>query len=68
MEPSPSWEAASCLAPQEFLNILWTLKVYDSVYKSPPQVPFFNKMNPHTTSNFRKIHFNIILPPTSVAS
>jgi hypothetical protein len=39
MELIPSWEAASHSATEEFLNILWNMKVHDCVPMSPPLVP-----------------------------
>jgi hypothetical protein len=46
MELSPSWEAASCAATQEFPNILWDPNTHCRVQTSPPLVPFLCQINP----------------------
>jgi hypothetical protein len=58
MELSPSCEAASCGATQEFPNILWTPKAYYNVHKSLLIVPILSQINQvHTTpSCLSEIH------------
>jgi hypothetical protein len=67
MELSPSLEAASLAATEEFPNILCNPKVYYRVQKSPPLDPILTQIDPvHTTpSNLSKIHLRIH-PPTYV--
>jgi hypothetical protein len=64
MDLSPSWEAASRSATQEFSNTLWDLEVHYHVHKSLPRVPILRQINPvySTSSYLSKLHFNIILP------
>jgi len=60
MEQSPSLEPNRFSASQEIPHILWNLKVYYHIYKSPPPVPILSQLYPvHTpTSHFLYIHLN----------
>jgi hypothetical protein len=63
MRRSPSWEAASCSATQEYPFFSFLEPVgYCRVQYSPPLIPIMNQTNPvHSTPYYLcKIHFNIL--------
>jgi hypothetical protein len=55
---------------KKFPALHGTLRFIRRAYKSPPIVPILSQMNPVNifSSYFSKIHFNIILSPTSRSS
>jgi hypothetical protein len=65
MELSPSGEAISRSAIQEFPNTLWNQKINYLIHKSPPFVPIMRQINPvHMPYPvYLKIYFNNILRP-----
>jgi hypothetical protein len=68
MDLNPSWEATSCSATQEIPTFLRNQKAYLRVHESPLLDSLRSQMNLiHTPSYFSKMHFNIILPSTSMS-
>ena len=70
MEHSPPQEANRFSAGQEIPCILWNPKVHYHIQESPSPVHILSLINPvHAPlPHFLKIHFNIMLPSTSVSS
>ena len=62
MEQSPSWVTNWFPASQEIPCILWNPKVYYRIHRLPPPVPTLSQLDTVRvpTSNFLKIHLNII--------
>jgi hypothetical protein len=67
---SPSRETANCTATQRIPSHLWNAIVHYQDYKSPSMVPIPNQTNSVLTTQdyLSKVHFNIILAPTSSSS
>jgi hypothetical protein len=67
MQLNRSWKAISQSATQEFPSALKITEVHCPGQNSPPLVLALSQINPvHTTpSSLSKLHFNIILSPTS---
>jgi hypothetical protein len=66
MQHSPSWETNSFSASQKIPRILWNPKFHYRTHNSTPPVTIPNQLDPVRvpTSQFLKIHLNIILPST----
>jgi len=69
-EQSPYWEADRFSASQEIPHTLWNPKIHYRIHKCPPPDPILGQLDPvhATTSQFLKIHLNIIFPSTPGSS
>jgi hypothetical protein len=69
MGKSPSWTDNRFSVGQEIPSILWNLKIYFHIHKSPLPIPILSQFNPvYAPSHYFKFHCSIILQSTLSSS